>query len=295
MHHTIPTISPHDFLSLFLVSREEKNCAPVTIRNYARAAGSFLASPAIPENLADIEPKHVLLWLSGLRTAGMSASNRAWHQRHAFAFLGWLYKTDIIARDPRRGIDRIMVPDIKRPQVVEADMIKLLTAAAARIKLDGEPVLHYYRNIAIIRMLWATGLRRRELCDLEYADLDIEARTITVQQGKGMKRRQNPFDVATKRALLEYILHERGKAEGSLFGVSQNALRMTLRALNVKAGVSVTPHQFRRGFARRTRRAGLDIAEVASLMGHSDLQMTRVYSGEGEQEAAFEAYRRLIG
>lgn len=56
-----------------------------------------------------------------------------------------------------------------------------------------------------------------------------------------------------------------------------------------------TPHAFRRGFARHTRRAGLDLGEVAALMGHATLTMTMRYSQAGEAEAARDAYRRLIG
>lgn len=111
-----------------------------------------------------------------------------------------------------------------------------------------------------------------------------------------------PFDAATKVALLEYLIRERGREPGPLLlsrggePMTANALKIMLHRLEQRAGCNhVTPHAFRRGFARHTRRAGLDLGEVAALMGHATLTMTMRYSQAGEAEAARDAYRRLIG
>lgn len=119
--------------------------------------------------------------------------------------------------------------------------------------------------------------------------------------GKGQKQRRTPFDLPTKRALLEYAARERGREDGPLFvsqlgnRLSGDGLRQVLERLERLAGVEVHAHAFRRGFARRMRRSGLDLGETAALMGHTTLTMTRHYSQAGEEEAAIDAYRRLIG
>jgi len=92
-----------------------------------------------------------------------------------------------------------------------------------------------------------------------------------------------------------------GREDGPLFlamggrRLGSDGLRQLLERLERAAGVEVHAHAFRRGFARKMRRSGLDLGETAALMGHSSLTMTRHYSQVGEEEAAIDAYRRLIG
>lgn len=282
-------------LELFIANREEGNCEEVTLRNYRRAIGALLTSGRMPEDVETLEPTHITLWFADLRHGGMSPAQRQWYQRHTFAFLHWLYDNDYVKRDPRRGIRRIMVQDVRRPQVTQAEMMRMLSVAIAFVKTDGKPRRHYYRNIAILRMLWATGTRCRELADAQYQDVNMERRILAINYAKGKKWRDLPFDVATKRALLEYVREERGGEDGPLFLLSPNGIQQVVKRIAARAKVKVSPHAFRRGFARRMRQSGIALADTATLMGHETLSMTRIYSQEGEQEAAIDAYRRLIG
>lgn len=301
MDRTIPTNRPHDLLAeLFLSTREEKGCSPLTLRNYRLAIQRFVASPHVPADASAITPDHVLLYMADLRRRGLSPANRAWHQRHVFAWLRWLYGRGDIERDPLRGVDPVQVPPVQHQQVTPDDMVRLLTVVLGHVRRDGQPTATRYRDIAILRMLWATGLRRAELVSLDWQDVDMQTMTVTVL-GKGQKRRRVPFDAPTKRALLEYAARDRGRDDGPLFltvrgeRMSGDGLRQMLERLERQAGVPVHAHAFRRGFARRMRRSGLDLGETAALMGHSTLVMTRHYSQVGEEEAAIDAYRRLIG
>lgn len=147
----------------------------------------------------------------------------------------------------------------------------------------------------MLRVLWATGIRRKELCSLTYGAVDMENREIFIAHAKGKKNRVVPFDRATKKALTEYLVLERGKDPGSLFEMTDNAVYLMVKRTALKAGVHVFPHAIRAGFARRVRRAGLDLGETAQLLGHSQLTMTRHYSQQGEEEAAIAAYREKIG
>lgn len=291
-------------VELFLAGREEANRAPATLRNYRMALARFAGSDAIPDDPSAITPDHLVLWLASLRRAGMPGASRAWHQRHVWPFLRWLYVRGNVDRDPLRGVPRVSVEQRILPQVVPQDMIRLLTVAADRPRTkQGNQVTveHQYRNLALLRVLWSTGVRRRELLELSLADVEFADRTILVR-GKGDKQRRVPFDAATKLALLEYMQRERGDTPGPLWQsrggrvMSENALKLVLKRLAQRAGVDgVTPHAFRRGFARHVRRAGLDLGETAALLGHSTLVMTRRYSQQGEHDAALDAYRRLIG
>src|SRR4051812_6487770 len=88
LERTISLVRPHDLLAeLFIATREEKGCSSLTIRNYRLATDRFLSFEGIPPDIADLRPDHVILWLASLRKKGLSAPNRAWYQRHVFAFL----------------------------------------------------------------------------------------------------------------------------------------------------------------------------------------------------------------
>lgn len=297
-----PTLSYRSLFDLFLATREESNCELVTLANYRTAVGRFLDYP-LPADPAHLTPDHVIGWMASLRHAGMPAPSRAWYQKEVFAYLHWVYDRGFVPSDPRRGVPRIRTEQRPLPQVTSQDMTRLLTTASSRPRTkQGNRITieHQRRNLAIVRLLWSSGIRRKELLMLTLDDVDLASREVTVH-GKGKKQRRAPFDAATKVAIVEYLTLERGKLPGPLWRargdvpMTANALRMMLQRLGERSGTKVTPHAFRRGFARYTRRSGLDIAETAALMGHSTLTMTMRYSQEGEHEAALDAYRRLIG
>lgn len=234
-----------------------------------------------------------------MRAAGVPAPSRQWTLRHVKPFLRWAYRRRAFHDDPLRDAPRVHVDQRILPQVVPEDMVRLLTAAADRPRTkqgNRVTVEHQARNIAILRLLWSTGVRAGEMLRLTLADVDLDARELRVM-GKGRRERVVPFDAATKVALLEYLIRERGREPGPLLlsrggePMTANALKIMLHRLEQRAGCNhVTPHAFRRGFARHTRRAGLDLGEVAALMGHATLEMTRRYSQAGEAEAARDAW-----
>lgn len=297
----ISTSRPTYFsLELFITDREDSNRAPSTIANYRKAVTRFFATDGIPADPSLITRDHVLLFRGELRRAGMPPGNMAWYQRHLFAYLKWLYERGDIERDPRRGVSRIVVPQRPLEQATGADMVKVLAVLMDRPGGEKQKIEHYYRNIAIVRLLWSSGLRRSEVSRLTLEGLDLQRRLLEVP-GKGARTRRVPFDSRTKAAIIEYILNERGELPGPLFqarrggALSPDALSSLWKSVQHRAGVTISLHSMRRGFARRMRTTGLDLGETAALMGHRTLEMTKRYSQEGEADAAIDTYRKLIG
>jgi len=171
----------------------------------------------------------------------------------------------------------------------------------SRVRHERREPEHRLRNLAILRLLWATGLRRTELCLLEVDDVDLRLGVALVRHAKGKKTRVVPFDAAAKAALAEYLVQVRGREPGPLFlarrgvALSPDALTQLVGGLSRRAGLSLGVHAFRRGFAVQMRRAGLEMDSVQTLMGHASAAMTRVYSASGEEEAALRAYRQRVG
>src|SRR5205814_2079411 len=117
---------------------------------------------------------------------------------------------------------------------------------------------------------------------------------VRAETTKTRRERHVPFDIRTQEHLMEYLLERKGSADGSLFMMSSNAIRLCIQALAVRAEVTCASHDFRRGFAARARAAGMDIGHVMRILGHSTPRMTLMYSEAGEDQASFDSYRNHI-
>jgi integrase/recombinase XerC len=136
------------------------------------------------------------------------------------------------------------------------------------------------RDLAILELLYATGLRVSELAGLDLDAVDRSGRTVRVL-GKGRKERIVPFGGAGARALEAY-LGERAAARGPLF-TNRRGGRLTPRAIHeivrrsaAAAGITrrVSPHTLRLD-------AGADLRAIQELLGHSRLSTTQRYTHVG--------------
>lgn len=299
-HLTIAESRGRQLLALFLAKRETAGLSSYSLRNYRDSIGRYLDWYATPADPADWTDEHVDLWLGSLRAEGLRPATLSHYQRDLLVFLGWLADRGDMP-DIRKRIERVRVP-LTRGRTATSETVSALLVAAGKSRTP-------HRDAALIRVLWSTGLRRTELSQVDLADVDLRpstpkdigASTIRLRAELTKARRESlvPFDPGTRAGLLEYIAEERGQSPGPLFlssrsrnaRMSTDAMRQVLDALSERAGVRASSHDFRRGFAARMRREGMDIAHTARLLRHSTLTMSLRYSEEGEDEAAIRAYR----
>lgn len=291
---------PHysQLLDLFLATKEAEGKAPTTLRNYAESARYFLTTPSLPVNVREWRSDHLVLWLASLRRQGLAPATIAHHQRHVYVWLGWMLEHEDIEKDIRRSVKLVTVPLTRGRTATPTDYQRLMKVAldkapTPRGKVAKDP--YRYRNAALVSVMWATGIRRNELALARYEDVDLRESTLRVMHSKSKRERVVPFDTPTRRALLEYFMRERGDLPGPLFNMSSDAMKSVLKRLAERAGVDVTSHDFRRGFAARMRAGGLDVAHVARALGHSTLTMSLRYSEEGEDQSMIAAYRKVVG
>ena len=145
------------------------------------------------------------------------------------------------------------------------------------------------RNLAIIKLLYATGLRVSELVNIKLKDINISDRTIRVF-GKGSKERIVIFGYHAEDALKDYISNGRvfldTKSSEYLFlnkdgnKLSDRYIRKILDDIIVKASIDfhVSPHMLRHTFATVMLNNGLDLVSVKNLLGHSSLNTTSIYT-----------------
>lgn len=145
------------------------------------------------------------------------------------------------------------------------------------------------RNLVIIRMLYATGVRVSELVNIKIKDINISERTIRIL-GKGSKERIVIFGINTSRELKKYLDDGRRKLDvrnsDYLFlnkdgnRLSDRYVRKIIDDIIVKASISmhVSPHMLRHTFATEMLNNGADLVSVKDLLGHESLNTTSIYT-----------------
>jgi site-specific recombinase XerD len=159
------------------------------------------------------------------------------------------------------------------------------------------------RDAALLALAYACGLRRAEIIDLDVSSFDTTTNTLTVK-GKRNKTRALPIEGGALDALRDWLA-ARGEARGPLFVRLLKGDKITRERLSsqsvygierrraLEAGVAAfSPHDFRRTFAGDLLDAGVDLATVQKLMGHSNVSTTAGYDRRGER-AKRQAVRSL--
>ncbi len=169
------------------------------------------------------------------------------------------------------------------------------------------------RDQAILELLYASGVRAFELCNVLTSDIDYKRRTMLVL-GKGNKERYIPFSVTAKEAILRYVKelrpqllrknHDESLPQQLFLNnnghpLTTRGLEYILKQIENKTGVylSLHPHKFRHTFATHLLDNGADLRVIQELMGHASLSSTQVYthvSMERMQKTYFNAHPRAI-
>ncbi|WIG53724.1 MAG: Site-specific tyrosine recombinase XerD [Afipia sp.] len=238
-------------------------------------------------------------YLADLDTRGFKSSSVARKlssTRHLFRFLLSERRRDddpaAILSGPKRG--RAL------PKVLSiADVDRLLTQAKTSASISEQSPLQKLRALrlsCLLEILYATGLRVSELVTLPLSAARRDARMIVVR-GKGNKERLVPLNETSKQAMADYLaaLEEARRAQKKssaaskwLFPSSGESGHLTrqhfardLKELAVAAGIAprlISPHVLRHAFASHLLHNGADLRIVQTLLGHTDISTTQIYT-----------------
>jgi len=194
-------------------------------------------------------------------------------------FFRFLKQEERIRSDPTRYLDRPKLWKLLPEVLSEEEMDALLTSCDAGTEAGA-------RDLAIIEVLYGSGLRVSELCALNLYDVSDEAVRV---KGKGGKERIVPVSTAAKEAIDRYLLFRKGGDEGSappLF-VSRGGRRTgrsfvwrRLKEYAAKAGIvrRISPHTLRHTFATHLLENGADLRVIQELLGHASVATTDRYT-----------------
>lgn len=187
------------------------------------------------------------------------------------AFFQWMTDEEVIPKNPISKIKPGKCPiEVKKPfSDIELDALRSACGTT--------------RERAIVEMLISTGVRVSELAGMEVQDINTGTMAVHVVHGKGAKERMTYTTPVALKHLLAY-LNERPEETTALFcnekhGIlNPGGIRVILNRIADRAGVeNVHPHRFRRTFATKLAKRGMDIQEIQRLLGHNSLNTTMKY------------------
>lgn len=261
-----------EYLRLFIDAKSIEGCSARTIKYYSSTIEHMLSKIQTPIRKITTEiMREYLVDYQKQRNCSKTTVDNI--RRNISSFFSWLEEEDYILKSPMRRIHKIKTKSVVKEVISDEEVEKLRDNCST------------LRDLAIIDLLYSTGIRVGELVRLNIADIDFESRECIVF-GKGDKERRVYFDAKTKIHLKEYI-DSREDNNSALF-VSLNApynrlkisgveirLRQLGRRLNLKA---IHPHKFRRTMATRAIDKGMPIEQVQKILGHSQIDTTMQYA-----------------
>ncbi len=269
--------------------RAERNLSAHTVRAYVSDLVDLLehARRAGARTLDDVDLQMLRSWLAKQQTLGKSRTTVARRATAARVFSAWAMKSGLSSTDPAA---RLHSPKAHRRLPValstsETDEVltSLTTTADA-----GDPCAR--RDLALLELLYATGIRVGELVSLDLDDIDADRRVVRVF-GKGRKERSVPYGVPASRALRDWIAGGRPHLVGPRSGpavflglrggrIDARTVREVVhRRLRELDGVPDTgPHGLRHTAATHLLEGGADLRSVQELLGHASLATTQIYT-----------------
>jgi len=207
------------------------------------------------------------------------------------AFFNHLEFEEIIDINPLRRIKtKFREPKIL-PKTISFETIQKLIGIAHYEKLQAKTKYEKFtaqRDVVVLEILFATGMRVSELCSLKTKDINLDNGCIRIM-GKGTKERVIQVGNNEVLSILReyYTINESRINQTGLFfanrlsaRLSEQSVRFMLKSFCAKADISfkITPHMFRHSFATLLLEEDVDIRYIQRMLGHSSIQTTQIYT-----------------
>ena len=271
-----------EFLKKFLnYCLTEKALSINTIKSYQNDLVAFINY--INEQKLDVincKRDDIIRYFLILKEKGYSSASIARILSSIKQFFRFLLLDSRIAHDPVEGFKSPKLW-LKLPKALNTEEIKKLLDVFLNSK-------YFQRDITMLELMYACGLRVSELVKLKISDVNLEAVFIKVK-GKGEKERIVPVAQRTLEKIKKYLLEFRPKllkkrASDFLFinnrgqPLTRQRFWQNLKLMGKLAGIDVSPHMIRHSFATLLLEGGADLRSLQKMLGHSDISTTQIYT-----------------
>lgn len=264
---------PNDeFLQMFLAAKRVEGCSDRTIQYYRVTVNHMFSQ--IDTEVRKISTEEIRIYLAEYQKRNNCSNVTIDNvRRNISSFFSWLEEEDYILKSPMKRIHKIKTKTVVKNTISDEGIEKLRDNCKEK------------RDLAIIDLLYSTGIRVGELVNLNIDDIDLDGRECIVY-GKGDKERRVYFDAKAKVHLKEYI-EERQDENEALFvtldapydRLKISGVEIRLRKLGRELELEkIHPHKFRRSMATRAIDKGMPIEQVQKILGHSQIDTTMQYA-----------------
>ena len=265
-----------------------RNLADNSIVGYVSDLKSFLAhieKLGISE-FSELKLTHIRSWLANLQSTGATRATLARRIVSMRAFTYWAASQGWISEDIGAQL-AIPKPHKTLPDVLNLAQTETVLAAIAA-KAGEDPTPLNIRDLAMIEVLYASGIRVSELCGLNFVDFDTSRNALQVL-GKGNKQRVVPIGIPAVKALENWLKVGRPElankdSENAIFigsrgkRIDQRTVREVVYDAMAAIGSHMSPHGLRHTAATHLLEGGADLRTVQEILGHASLATTQIYT-----------------
>lgn len=265
-------IDNSEYLKLFLDAKRIEGCSERTLQYYKVTVEQMLKRISTPIRKMTTDEIRTYL-VEYQQRGGCSKVTIDNIRRNISSFFSWLEEEDYILKSPMRRIHKIKTKTVVKEVISDENMEKMRDACDEM------------RDLAMIDLLYSTGIRVGELVRLNIEDVNMEQRECVVF-GKGDKERRVYFDAKAKIHLMEYLASRTDNnpalfvsLDGRHKRLEISGVEIRLRQLGRKLSLDrIHPHKFRRTMATRAIDKGMPIEQVQKILGHSQIDTTMQYA-----------------
>lgn len=261
-----------EYLEMFMHAKRIEGCSERTLAYYGSSIRHFFSQIETPvRRITTDQVRAYLTAYQKINNCGKSTVDNI--RRNISSFFSWLEEEDHILKSPLRRIHKIKTKKAVKEVISDEDIERLRDSCEVM------------RDVAIIDLLYSTGMRVGELVNLDIEDINFEERECIVY-GKGEKERKVYFDAKAKLHLQNYI-NSRTDGNPALFvtldkpfnRLKISGVEIRLRELGRRLNITrIHPHKFRRTMATRAIDKGMPIEQVQKILGHSQIDTTMHYA-----------------
>lgn len=265
-------IRNEEYLALFLDSKKIEGCSERTIQYYRTTIEKLFFYIKTPvRKMTTEEIRRYLVEYQQINDCSKVTVDNV--RRNISSFFSWLEEEDYILKSPMKRIHKIKTRQQVKETISDEAIEQLRDNCGCA------------RDLAMIDLLYSTGIRVGELVNLNVSDINFEARECIVY-GKGDKERKVYFDAKAKIHLQKYLANrtDDNKALFVTLDAPYDRLKISgvevrMRKLGRKLNMEkIHPHKFRRTMATRAIDKGMPIEQVQKILGHSQIDTTMKYA-----------------
>lgn len=269
-------LSNERYIESYINAKRSRGLSENTIETYECVIEQFLKY--FGGSIRDVESEHIMMYLNDRSVNKCTTTTLNNYRLYLSSFFSWLHKNEYIQKNPMDKIESIHTVKRYEKPFTDDELYSIKESITD------------VRDRAILDMLISSMIRVSELVNLDISDVDFDNCECIVY-GKGSKERLVYFDKETRRHLLRY-LDSRTDRDQALFvtkinrgccngpgRISVDSVQRILKKAEKVSGVpNIHPHRFRRTGATNCLNAGMPIESISQILGHADLNTTRIYA-----------------